>query len=89
VKVGDAVKAGTALGKIGNSGPSEGATPAFRPSDKPDVFSGRSLPFVFGRFTSVGAVDLDAPEADRLVILPDSRQVRSAYPLYGGIQNYP
>ena len=26
---------------------------------------------------------------DLLVISPDSRQVRSAYPLYGGIQNYP
>jgi hypothetical protein len=24
-----------------------------------------------------------------LVIVPDSRQVRSAYPLYGGILNFP
>jgi hypothetical protein len=34
-------------------------------------------------------LDFDASEPDRLVILPDSRQVRSTYPLYGGIQNYP
>jgi len=58
-------------------------------SDKPDFCSGRSEPFVFDRFTSVGAIDFDALKADRLVIMPDSRQVRSAYPLYGGIQNYP
>jgi hypothetical protein len=37
----------------------------------------------------VGAIDFDASKGDRLVIKPDSRQVRLAYPLYGGIQNYP
>jgi hypothetical protein len=40
-------------------------------------------------FTLTGAVDFDASKGDQLVILPDSRQVRSSYPLYGGIQNYP
>jgi hypothetical protein len=32
---------------------------------------------------------IDASRPDRLVIRPDARQVQSAYPLYGGIQNYP
>jgi Peptidase family M23 len=89
VKVGDIVKAGALLAKIGNSGPSMGPHLHFGISDKPDFFAGRSLPFVFDSFTAVGAVDFDVSEGDRLVILPHSREVRSAYPLYGGIQNYP
>jgi hypothetical protein len=89
VKVGDAVEAGSPLGKIGNTGPSEGPHLHFGLLDNPDIFSGRSLPFVFDSFSLVGAADFDASTGDRLVILPDSRQVRSAYPLYGGIQNYP
>jgi hypothetical protein len=36
-----------------------------------------------------GAVEFDTLKGDRLVIRPDARQVRSAYPLYGGIQYYP
>jgi hypothetical protein len=89
VKVGDVVKAGAPLAKIGNTGPSMGPHLHFGISDKPDFFAGRSLPFVFDSFTAVGTVDFDVSEGDRLVILPHSREVRSAYPLYGGIQNYP
>ena len=57
--------------------------------DKPDASTGRSLPFVFDSFTLAGAIDFNASNGDRLVIMPDSRQVRFAYPLYGGIQNFP
>lgn len=89
VKVGDVVKAGAPLAKIGNTGPSMGPHLHFGISDKPDFFAGRSLPFVFDGFTAVGAVDFDVSTGDRLVILPHSREVRAAYPLYGGIQNYP
>ena len=89
VKVGDVVKAGAPLARIGNTGSLVGSPPSFQYCRQPDLIAGRSLPFVFDSFTSAGSVDFDASKADRLVILPDSRQVHSAHPLLVSIQNYP
>jgi murein DD-endopeptidase MepM/ murein hydrolase activator NlpD len=89
VKVGDMVKAGAPLAKIGNTGPSLGPHLHFGLSDKPNFFSGRALPFVFDSFAMVGVIDFDASEGDHVVMTLDSRQVRSAYPLYGSLVNFP
>ncbi len=88
VKVGDTVKTGAPLAKLGNTGPSQGPHLHFSLLSKPDPFAGRSLPFVHDRFTLVGNVDFDTSSADHLVITPDSREVRKVYPLYGSVMNF-
>ena len=89
VKVGDSVKVGATLAKIGNTGPSFGPHLHFGLLNRPDIFTGRSLPFVIDSYTLAGTVDIKASQGDTLAVTPNSKQVRSAYPLYGGIQNFP
>jgi len=89
VQVGDKVKAGQHLANLGNSGPSTGPYLHFGVVDKANLFAGRSLPFVMERFTLVGNVNFETSTGDHLVIAPESKEVSRAYPLYGGILNFP
>jgi len=89
VKVGDTVKVGATLAKIGNTGPSFGPHLHFGLLNRPNLFTGRSLPFVIDSYTLAGTVDFKASQGDTLAITSNSKQIRSAYPLHGGIQNFP
>ena len=89
VKVGDKVKVGASLAKIGNTGPSLGPHLHFGLLTRPDIFTGRSLPFVIDSYTLAGTADFKASQGDTLAITSNSKPVRSVYPLHGSIQNFP
>jgi len=89
VKVGDNVKVGAPLAKIGNTGPSLGPHLHFGLLNRPDLFTGRSLPFVIDGYTLAGTVDFKASQGDTLAVTSNSKQVHSVYPLHGSIQNFP
>ena len=86
VKPGERVRGGDRIGKLGNTGNSTAPHLHFSLLDRPDFLAGRSLPFVFDNFVYGGTVVGGDP--NKLEITGRPRAVKSAYPLYPGIQDF-
>jgi peptidase M23-like protein len=86
VKPGERVRGGDRIGKLGNTGNSTAPHLHFSLLDRPDFLAGRSLPFVFDNFVYGGTVVGGDP--NKLEITGTPRAVKSAYPLYPGIQDF-
>jgi hypothetical protein len=87
VKVGDRIRAGDILGRLGNSGNTTAPHLHFAILDKANFFAGRSLPYVLDSFIHAGTARPTG--LTTLNITGDPRAVTNAYPLYLGLQDYP
>jgi hypothetical protein len=87
VKVGDQVKAGDVVGKLGNSGNSTAAHLHFVITDGPDFLTSRSIPFVIDRWTLQGEAALpDAPGPINPTGTPTPQT--GTHPLYRSVSDF-
>jgi len=90
VEVGEQVRRGQTLARVGNSGRSDGPHLHVHVVDRPAPFAGEGVAFVFDRFAVNGRIDdLDAFIANQEHFLPDARQqLERATPLLGEVVDF-
>lgn len=74
VQVGDLVKAGDRLGKLGNSGNTDSPHLHFQLSDGPDIMTSTSLPYVIDTWTLAGSIAPGSTPTDVQVTGPSGPQ---------------
>jgi hypothetical protein len=88
VRVGQRLRSGQVIGRLGNSGNSTGPHLHFSISDGPNPLTSNALPFVIDRFRLQGVLNPEsAPPAVSLI--GPSRQERRTYPLTNTVVSFP
>lgn len=87
VKVGDRVKAGDVVGKLGNSGNSTAAHLHFVIADSPDFLTATSIPFVIDHYTLQGTAVAPTAPGPIPVVGPAVPQTRS-HPLWQSVASF-
>ena len=85
VAVGDRVKSGQQIGRLGNSGNSFGPHLHFALLDAPEYFQADSIPFVVDRFTLEGTGAVSGAE---VVVTGPAHDVRRVHPLVFSVSDF-
>jgi hypothetical protein len=86
VAVGDRVKTGQQVGRLGNSGNSFGPHLHFSVLDDPDYFQANSIPFVIDRFTLTGTAVI--ADSGAVAVTGPARDVRRVHPMVHSVAEF-